>query len=370
MLKRALLAATIVACADPSGPSTHLHQRFLIAGTEDGAIVVDLDWRGIIRRSGPRFVSQGPSALNRPGELITTGRLEGNATVMAGLDVETGLELWRSAISQGTTPVIVDGVELAAAMIAANPSRPEVFLSRAVRSGVSGIAGYDYDQRRVTRFFGPVSNRMRAMAATPATSAHPEGCLAMALDAGAGLNTRAFLHVVCGTTYESRDSVPIDLPSRAVVQMETSPDGRDLLVMTDLELIKLDAATMVVKLRASRPINAPFFLSRATGRLIIPDVGSSLVASTGIIYLLDANLELSSIIDLRLLPFGVRPLGILGAEESRDGKWLYIVGGVPRDGPLYGPEATHVLIIDKTTGLVVDTVNLETFGGARPVLIP
>lgn len=346
----------------------------LIAGTEDGAVVVDLDWRGIIRRSGPRFVAQGPSALNSRGEVLTVGRLEGDATVMAGLDVETGLELWRTAISQGTTPTIVDGVELGAAMITANPSRPEVFLWRAGQNGVIGVAGYDYDKRRITRFFGPVGNRFRAMAATPATSAHPEGCLVMGLDRdvdpGPFSDIRAFLHVACGTSYEDRDSVWIDLPSRVIVQMETSADGKDLLVMTDLELIKLDAATMQVKVKASRPMAAPFFLSRATGRLILPDVGSSVVASTGIIYLLDAGLELSSIIDLRVLPFGQRPLGILGAEESRDGRWLYIVGGVPRDGPLYGPEKTHVLVIDKATGLVVDRVDLDTFGGGRPILVP
>ncbi len=71
-----------------------------------------------------------------------------------------------------------------------------------------------------------------------------------------------------------------------------------------------------------------------------------------------------------MLPFGERPLGILGAEESIDGRWLYIIGGVPRDGPLYGPEPTHVLVIDKASGLVVDTVELDTFGGVRAVLVP
>jgi len=372
MLRRAFFAAALaLSCAEPSGPATHVHpQRMLIAGTEDGAVVVDLDWRGIIRRSGPRFVTQGPSALNGRGSLLTVGRLEDNATVMAGLDLDTGLELWRTAISQGTTPNIVDGVELGAAMITANPSRPEVFLWRTGQNGVIGIAGYDYEKRRVTRFFGPVGNRFRAMAATPATSAHPDGCLVLGLDAGPFNNVRAFLHVACGASYAGRDSVSIDLPSRTVVQMETSVDGRDLLIMTDLELLKLDAATMQVKVRATRPMIGPFFVSRATGRLIIPDVGSTVVASSGIIYMLDADLELSSIIDLRVLPFGERPLGILGAEESRDGRWLYIVGGVRRDGPLYGPEMTHVLVIDKATGLVIDTVILETFGGGRPILVP
>jgi hypothetical protein len=376
MLKRALVAAVVlVGCADPSGPATHQHpQRVLIAGTEEGAIVVDLDWRGIIRRSGPRFLVQGPSALNSRGELITVGRIQGDATVMAGLDVETGLELWRVAIGQGTTPVVIDDVSIGATMITANPSRPEVFLSRSTRNGVSGIAGFDYEKRRVTRFFGPVGNRFRAMAAIPATPARPSGCLVMALDAdtepGPGVNIRAALHVVCSTDYAERDSISIALPSRQVLQMETSADGRDLIVMTDLELIKLDVATLDVKVRATRPMVAPFFHSRATGRLIIPDVGSSVVASTGLIYLLDADLELSSLIDLRILPFGERPLGILAAEESRDGKWLYIIGGVPRDGPLYGPEQTHILVIDMATGTVVDTVNLDTFGGGRAVLVP
>jgi hypothetical protein len=371
MLKGApFIVLALLACAEPSGPSTHTHpQRILIAGTEEGAIVVDLDWRGIIRRSGPRLVTQGPSVLTGRGELVTVGRLDGVATVMAGLDVETGLELWRTAISQGTTPIQVDGAELGATMLTSNPSRPEIFLWRTVRNGVAGIAGFDYQRKRVTRFFGPVGNRFRAMAATPASAAHPDGCLVMALDAGPALNTRAFLHAVCGSAYEQRDSISIALPSRFVLQMDLSADGRDLLVMTDLELIKFDAATLAVKLRATRPLIAPFFVSRATGRLIIPDVGTSVVASTGIIYLLDANLELSSIIDLRVLPFGERPLGILGAEESADGRWLYVVGGVPRDGPLYGPEQTHILVIDKATGLVVDTVTLDTFGGSRAVLI-
>lgn len=372
MLKRAFAAiVALTGCADPSGPATHLHaEGILVAGTEEGALLVDLDWRGIIRRSGPRFVGQGPNVLNGRGELITVGRLADGATVMAGLNIESGLELWRTAISQGTTPVTMDGVALGATMITSNPSRPEVFLWRAVQSGVTGIAGYDYSKRRITRFIGPVGTRFRAMAGTPATTQNPDGCLVMAMDAGTGANTRAFLHVVCGTSYADRDSMSLALPSRQVLQMELTAEGRDLIVMTDIELLKLDPATLSVKVRATRPLAAPFFAARSTGTLIIPDVGSSFVASTGIIYLLGADLELSSIIDLRALSFGERPLGILGAEESLDRKWLYIVGGVPRNGPLYGPQQTHVVIIDKSTGLVVDTVHLHTVGGGRAILVP
>jgi hypothetical protein len=363
--------AFLASCADPSGPDTHEHpQRLLIAGTEAGAIVVDLDWRGIVRSSGPRFVSHGPSALNGRGDLITVGRLQGNALVMAGLDVESGLELWRTAIHTGTVPVVVDGVQLGADMIAANPTRTEVFLYPAIQDGVAGIVGYDYDRQRVTRFLAPTGPRLRALVATPASSEHPTGCVILALDGPAGNSSRAFLHRTCGSNYAERDSVDLGAANHVVLQMETSGNGADILVMTDTELLRFDASTLVLERRATRPLPAPFSLSLATGRVIVSDVGNSVVASTGLIYVLDADLELSALIDLRVLPFNQRPLGILGAEESRDGRWLYVIGGVPRSGPAYGPEKTHVIVIEKATGSLKDAVMLETYGGGRPILIP
>ena len=122
----------------------------IIAGTEAGTVVVDLDWRGIVRRTGPRFIAQGPTALRGQREIVTSGRMAGDSTVVAGLDVETGVELWRMTAARGNAPVVVDGVELGAIMITANPSKPEVFLWRSRQDGVTGIAGYDYSARRVS----------------------------------------------------------------------------------------------------------------------------------------------------------------------------------------------------------------------------
>ncbi|HEX9564746.1 MAG TPA: hypothetical protein VF981_12270 [Gemmatimonadaceae bacterium] len=364
------LLATL-SCAEPSGPSTHNHsRRLLIAGTEDGAIVVDLDWRGIVRRMGPRFVSHGPTVLDARNTLITVGRLQSDDQIMVGLDATSGLELWRVALASGTMPATVDGVELGSSMIAAHPTLSEVFLWRSTLDGVNGVAAYDYRQKQVRRFYGPMVGRFRAMAATPPTAEHPHGCLVVGADSGQAALARAYLHVACEDTFESREAINIDLPSRFVVQMQTSADGKDLLVMTDLAILKYDAATMGLKENASRPLAAPFFLTRFGSRLVIPDVGSSVVASSGIIYLLDASLELALVVDLRILPFGERPLGIMGAEESLDRRWLYILGGVPRDGPLYGPERTHVVVIDQASGQVADVVRLNTFGGGTPYLVP
>jgi len=360
----------MMGCARPSGPATHDHSRkLLVAGTEDGAIVIDLDWRGIVRRTGPRFIAQGPSVLDARNTLISVGTVEGGDRFMVGLDAESGLELWRLSLGSTVQPATVNGVELGASIIAAHPTRPEVYLWRSFREGQSGVAVYDVAKKAVTGFFGPTFGRFRAMAVTPPTESHPNGCLVVGADFGSQVTSRAFLHVACGSDFADRDSIAITQPSRFVSQVELSADASELIVMTDVELLKYDPRTMALQVRATRPLGSPFFMSRATRRLIMPDVGDNLVASTGIIYLLDADLELSSIVDLRVLPFGERPLGILGAEESLDGRWLYVLGGVPRDGPLYGPERTHVVVIEKATGQVADIVRLDTFGGGRPFLV-
>jgi hypothetical protein len=361
-----------LSCAEPSGPNTNDHpQQLLIAGTEDGAVVVDLDWGAVIRTMGPEFVSHGPSTMDARNQVVSVGRLPTDELVMVGLDAGTGLETWRASIANGNSGVLLDGVRLGASSIAVHHTRPEVYLWRASVAGLGfGVAQYHVPSNRVTRFIGPIDARFRGMVATPPTSEHPNGCLVIALDDGPSSSARSFLNRVCDGTFQDADSVAIDPPSRFVGQVSLSADGNDILVMTDLEFLKFDAATLELEVKASRPLDAPFFLTRARGRLIIPDVGTSVVASTGIIYLLDANLELASIIDLRVLPFGERPLGIIGAEESADGRWLYILGGVARDGPSYGPEQTHVLVIELATGAIRKVVRLKTFWGGGPYLIP
>ena len=368
------LLATLVgslSCAEPSGPNSNDHdQQLVIAGTEDGTIVVDLDWGGVVRTMGPRFVSHGPSAMDAQNQVVSVGRLATDEQVMVGLDAGTGIELWRVPIANGNTAIEVSGIRLGASAFAMHATRPEVFLWRAQSAEGFGVVQYHVLQNRVTRFIGPVEARFRGMVATPPSVEHPNGCLVMGLDAGPASTARAFLHRVCDGTYADRDSIGIALPSRLIGEIRLSADGKDLVVMTDLEFLRYDAFTLELETKAARPLDAPFFMTRSRGRLIIPDVGTSVVASTGIIYLLDSDLELVAIIDLRVIPFGERPLGILGAEESADGRWLYIMGGVPRDGPSYGPEQTHVLVIDQVSGALRRVVRLKTFGGGGPFLIP
>lgn len=367
-----ILAASVatLACATPSAPSVREHQsRLLVAGTEDGTVVLDLDWRGVVRRSGPMFASQGPSVYSAQGEVISVGDLASGDRIMVGVDAASGLELWRVPIEVSGQAQSVDGIELGADVIAAHPARSEVFLWPVRRNDEVGVASFDYRGGRVTRFYGPIPGRFRGMAVA-LFAGTSDGCLIIGADSGRRGNSRAFLMTACAGDASVREPVLLPQTSHFIRQMELAPGGTAVVVMTEVELLRFDIATMTLTERASRPLSAPFHQSRMTGELIIADAGTEVVSSSGIVFVLGADLELKAVYDLRSLPTSERPLGVLGAEASADGRWLYVLGGVPRGGPLYGPQETHVVVVDRATGQVAGVMGLGTFGGTLPVLIP
>ncbi|HSA56221.1 MAG TPA: hypothetical protein VLE53_10970 [Gemmatimonadaceae bacterium] len=371
--RRALIFACVAAaCRDStgSGPRAHAH-RLLLPGTDEGAaVVVDLDRGAIVRTLGPRFVRQGPSVLTPEGQLITAGRLENGQSILLGIDSRTGGELWRIPIAQGNEPIPVEGVELGTTAIARHAARPEVFLWRSERFGQPGIAVFDYSTQRITGFLEMPTNRVRAIAVARPDVQHPEGCVVAAADGASGQQTRAYLLFFCGPSYAAQDSMALAPPTQVVSQLELTPGGQDLVLGSNSEMLVVDPALRQVRWRASRPLPSPFFASAAGGRYFLADAGTLTVSSSGIIYALDSTLELSAVVDLRTALGDERPLGVLGGATSQDGRWLYLVGGVGRDGPAYGPEQTSLVILELATGEVKALLRLGTVGGARPYLVP
>lgn len=366
------VALLAVACRDSTSSEGRLHpHRLLLPGTEEGAaVVVDLDLGRIVGAMGPKFVRQSPSVFTPSGQLITAGRLEHDESILLGLDAGSGRELWRVTFARGAEPTMVDGVELGTAAIAQHSDRPEIYLWPSEQNGQPGIAVFDYSTQRVTGFLGLSTNRVRAIAAAPPDAQHIEGCVVAAADGGVSQQTRAYLLFFCGAGFSERDSMPLALPTQIVTQLEAAPGGRDLVLASNSEMMVLDPVQRQVKWRSGRPLPSPFFGSVADGRYYLPDAGTSTVSSSGLIYALDSTLELSAVVDLRTRPRNERPLGVLGGATSRDGRWLYLIGGVGADGPGYGPEETRVLILELATGEVTSLLPLGTLGGARPYLVP
>jgi len=308
--------------------------------------------------------------LTPSGELITAGRLENDESILVGIDARSGQETWRVTIAQGSQPALVDGVEIGTAAIARHATRPEIYLWRSEQDGQPGIAIFDYTTQRVTGFVSLPTNRVRAIAAAPPDGQHPEGCVVAAADGVVAQQTRAYLLFFCGPSFAAQDSMPLAFPTQTVTQLEITPGGQELVLGSNSELLVVDPSARQVKWRASRPWPSPFFSSVADGRYFLADAGTLTVSSSGLVYALDQTLELSAVVDLRTSLGDARPLGVLGGAASRDGRWLYLVGGVGRDGPAYGPEETRLLILELATARVHALLPLGTVGGGRPYLVP
>jgi hypothetical protein len=321
---------------------------------------------------GPGFAAPGPVAFTST-DLVALGRLPGNEMIALGLEISSGAERWRATIAQGTQSVLIDGVALGSSLLAVHPTRPQIILWRSTRDGVPGLAVYDYQQRRITAFHGPIGNQVRpaALQQVMAPDGDPAGCLAVAADVVSVRESRSVVYLLCGSrSWAERDSVILPATITQAQQLQAFAGGTELLLGTTTEIVQLEVAARRALRRAARPFTGPIARSAHDGRFFLPDPGSTSVASGGLVMALTSQLELSAIIDLHVLPTGDRPLGIQGAAVSEDGKWLYLVGGVPRSGPLYGPQTLRILVVNVQTGAVADIIRLGSFGGGTPLLVP
>jgi hypothetical protein len=365
-------AAIALGCADATDPSALPHpDRLLVPAMEEAAaFVVDVNRREIVRRIGPPLLFQGASVLvDNNTQLITSGRLESGDVVLLGLNPVNGAEVWRSVIARAQVPVLSNGVAVGTFAMVANSRRPELYLWRSDRGGQPGVAVFDYHTRAVTDFWGPFSLRPGGLAFLPPGNRFPEGALIAFGDDAARPVSHASLYFLTGNPLTVQDSMRLPSPSQQALQVQGSADGNDVLVGTEAELLKVDVGTLKITTRAIRPNFGGLVRSPTDGRYFLVAPGATDRPSSDLIHILTPSLELSAVVDLRVLPELDRPLGIGGAVVSRDGRWLYIVSGVRRDGPLYGPQAASILIVNTSSGKVEDIVALRTFGGTSPILM-
>lgn len=365
-----LCLTILAACAEPSAlvPLDH-SRRLLLPGTEAAAaIVVDVNRRAVVRRIGPPLSGQLPLFLASSGEIVTGGRVSANETILLGLDPATGAERWRLPMSRGGVPVRYNGVALATTALAQHPTRPLLYMARSDRNGELGIAELDFHAGAVTTFFGPTQARIRALHRSLPDARDPEGCLVVGADGGAGSFRRAFLWFVCGHSLDQRDSVALPGTFTQITQIVPGAGAPRIVVATTTEFFLVDVTSRRVLSRSQRPQNGPL-VRLADGSFVLYDPGSDVTTTSGLVYRLDPALELQGILDLHVLAREQRPLGYTGGAVSLEGRWLYLVGGVPRDGASYGPEAARLMVVDLTAGEIRDLFALGTVGGGAPLLI-
>ena len=343
--------------------------RLLVPGTEIAAAVVyDLNLRAIVRRIGPPLDDQAVVVYKRSrASLYTIGRLASGDIVLLELDVRTGAERRRHVLSSSEASIRSNGVAFGRLAAALDPVRDRIYIWNSERAGQFGVAVMDLatgealDFRRVTL-------RRGGVAALPPSARYPEGAALVYGDDGNPDFSRAVMYLLTGTPLAVRDSIVLTPPSRIFLQVDVTPDGRELLVGTNSQILRIDAESKAITARATRPNTGTIARSPTDGRFFLAAPGTTDRPTPNLIHVLQPSLELAGVADLRSLPESQLPLGIAGCVVSTDGRWLYVLTGVSRTGPLYGPQETAVLVVDTMTLRVTSVHALGTFGTGSPAL--
>lgn len=369
------------ACADPASPPVTVHaNRLLIPGTEDAlGVLVDVDAMAVVSHIGQPFVTPGPAVVADGRLLLALGMPSQGSWVLRAFDIPTGHSQWDYPIVSAGAPVAHDGVELGTDAMALDAARHRLYFWPSRRDGVQGIAAFDYDRRQVADFAPMPDLQGGGIAFVPAYSDLPHGSVAAYGAVVASGRRHAVVYFLDGNPLTVWDSISVPTPvngtgfvpssTRRVVALQPNLGGREILVATPYDIIRFDVTTLAQKTSITRGNEGGLVISPVDGRVFIADPGSDALASTGLILVYDRMLELSEIIDLHSLPPAERPLGILGATVSADGRWLYLVTGVARNGPLYGPDFTRLYVVNVTTG-EASILPLATLGGKSPILVP
>lgn len=382
-LRTALACAVsaLWACADPASPPVTVHaNRLLIPGTEDAVgLLVNVDAMSVVSHIGQPFVTPGPAVVADGRLLLALGMPSRTAWVLQAFDILTGRSQWEVPLVSSGTPVAHDGVELGTGAMALDAARHRLYFWPSRRDGVQGIAAFDYDRRQVADFAPMPDLQDGGVAFIPAYADLPHGSVAAYGAVVSDGRRHAIVYFLDGDPLTVWDSISVPTPvngtgfvpssTRRVVALQPDLDGREILVATPYDIIRFDVTTLAQETSITRSNEAGLVISPADGRVFIADPGSDALATTGLIFVYDRLLELSEIIDLHSLPPSERPLGILGGTVSADGRWLYLVTGVARNGPLYGPDFTRLYVVNVTTG-EASILPLATLGGTNPILVP
>jgi hypothetical protein len=365
----AACALALQGCGDAFAVEWIHRDRVLIPGTEIAAgVVYDLNLRAIVRRVGPPLTDQGFSIYRRSSaSLYTVGRLASGDDVLLELDVRTGAQRRRHVLSGTQGPIRSNGVAFGRLVAALDPVRDRMYVWNSERAGQFGVAVMDLATGEAVDF-RRVALRRGGVSALPPNARFTEGAVLVYGDDGNPDFSRAVIYALTGTPLAVRDSIVLAPPSRTFLQVDVSADGRELLVGTNSQILRIDAESKVITARATRPNTGAITRSPTDGRFFLAAPGTVDRPTPNLIHVLQPSLELAGVADLRSLPESQLPLGIAGCVVSGDGQWLYVLTGVSRTGPLYGPQETAILVVDAMTLRVSNVHALGTFGTGTPGL--
>lgn len=349
-------------------------ETLLVAGGDSGRFaVVEPSAGRVVGTVGP--IPRYQDAFSRSADssmLYVVAAEPGIGRQLLGLDLRTLRIAWREQLGDALDQRRARFGGLAVYgdyALATSPDGARIFVARACREDMCGVAVLDARTRDAVGFVGPLHVQPGGMRTLPPGPAAPAGAILIVgrrdRDAVPSLD---WLFVLDPLTFELSDSVSVTTPQQSrraptLGQVLPAPDRRHVYLGGVDWFYKYDLLAHRVTATTPRVSNGSLFVAPDGGTLYQTDPGDVFDSpGSGLLYVYDADLTPRGPIDLRSASVGgVAPV-TFAAAVSRDGARVYVSAGTVRRGPTFGTQPARVLVIDATAGTIIRVVPLNDWG--------
>lgn len=374
----ALLSVT-ASCGEPTTPvSLEECRECVIVGMGESAplALVDVTQGRVVARLLEGWRPASPFAASIDGRtLYFDAYSTSSGTQLHSVDARTFRLNWSLPISDSQVSYVDNGVELwSGAGLTASPDGTALFLAQSYRDGMPGIAVLDIRTRQVTGFIGPLV--VTAGLATFGASAEiPNGAV---LAIGARTNEprpgQDSLFVIDPSTL---GVVLADIvfertqPGRLLTQAIPASDGRHVLVVSEDSIHKLDVLSGETVAAAMKQGLGQLTASPNEGPLYFTDAGTwPYDPGSGQVAVFGPGLEPRPPIALNALSEHGHPYSMRAMAVSADAGRLFVTVGTPSRGPIYGPQASNVIVLDASSGETIAIIPLDDWGVGPIAVVP
>lgn len=299
--------------------------------------------------------------------------------MLVALDGITGKTLYALPLSENGLPIVVDGIGLLSGeVVAVSADNSRLYVGRAVKDGVRGIAALDLTTRRPVAFSGPWNVAAGGIVPLAADGTVPllrDGAVAIVasrqVSPGGGPRTGEKVYFLASSTLAVLDSITTDVlggsPTQDIWEAVPAPDGRAIYVGGSERVARFDLVTQRVVATVARPSLGAIAVAADGSAVLITDVGSFPDSpGSGLLFVYGPDLVQRGTIDVST-PLGGRSRSpsatVTGiALSRRSGHVLYVRSGTPATGPNFFPQPARLLTVDASELRVLQALELGGFG--------
>jgi DNA-binding beta-propeller fold protein YncE len=365
------LVSVLAACSDPADNDSHA-ETVIVAGGDQGRLAILEGPEGLLlAQPGPFPQFQDGYALSPDREtLYFTAVNTGTERVLLGIDTRSFTVTSQVTLAELESRSQVPGLTLVGNYsLVLSPDGSKLLLADAVREGTTGVAVLDVTSQMPIGFVGPLSVRPYGLKATPPIPGAPNGRIfAIGTRTPAGFPRADSLYILDALTLEIQNAAEVAPPAPDglgnLFAIQPNPAGEMVYLLGADLLYAYDVKASAVVASAPAPRRGSIGVAPNGGTVYVTDPGDRReFPGSGLVLTFSPMLEAREAIDLRSESVdGVFP-PTEGIAAGLDGTFLYIISGTGPRGPLFGPQARRVFIVDAGRRAVVGRVSLGDYGG-------